>query len=74
MLFFGNNLTEELTLCYHIYIIIKTRCKELILQGNIVISVGLFGYTGGSEVWENMDDVTLTKTKEILDDMHKRKN
>ena len=47
--------------------------KDLTLQGNIVISVGLFGHSGDNEVWENMDDGTLTKTKEMLDDMHKRK-
>lgn len=47
--------------------------KQLTLEGNIVISVGLFGYSGDSEVWENMDEGTLTKTKEMLDDMHKRK-
>lgn len=47
--------------------------KELTLQGNIVISVGLFRNSGDQEVWENMDEGTLTKTKEMLDDMHKRK-
>ena len=47
--------------------------KRLTLEGNIVISVGLFGHSGDNEVWENMDDGTLTKTKEMLDDMHKRK-
>lgn len=47
--------------------------KQLTLEGNIVISVGLFGHSGDSEVWENMDEGTLTKTKEMLDDMHKRK-
>lgn len=47
--------------------------KDLTLKGNIVISVGLFGHSGDSEVWENMDEETLTKTKEMLDDMHKRK-
>ncbi len=47
--------------------------KDLTLQVNIVISVGLFGHSGDSEVWENMDEGTLTKTKEMLDDMHKRK-
>ncbi len=47
--------------------------KELTLKGNIVISVGLFGHSGDNEVWENMDEGTLTKTKEMLDDMHKRK-
>ncbi|MBQ8472065.1 MAG: hypothetical protein IJ501_01025 [Bacilli bacterium] len=47
--------------------------KELTLKGYIVISVGLFGHSGDSEVWENMDEGVLTKTKEMLDDMHKRK-
>ena len=47
--------------------------KDLTLSGNIVISVGLFGHSGDSEVWEDMDEGTLTKTKELLDDMHKRK-
>ena len=47
--------------------------KSLTLEGNIVISVGLFGHSGDNEVWENMDEGTLTKTKEMLDDMHKRK-
>lgn len=47
--------------------------KDLTLKGNIVISVGLFGHSGDKEVWENMDEGTLTKTKEMLDDMHKRK-
>ena len=47
--------------------------KELTLKGNIVISVGLFGHSGDQEVWENMDEGTLTKTKKMLDDMHKRK-
>ena len=40
--------------------------KKLTLEGNIVISVGLFGHAGDSEVW-------LPGTKEMLDDMHKRK-
>lgn len=47
--------------------------KRLTLDGNIVLSVGLFGHSGDSEVWENMDEGTLTQTKEMLDDMHKRK-
>lgn len=47
--------------------------KELTLKGHIVISVGLYGHSGDTEVWENMDEGTLTKTKEMLDDMHKRK-
>jgi hypothetical protein len=47
--------------------------KRLTLEGNIVISVGLFGHSGDHEVWENMDEGTMTATKEMLDDMHKRK-
>lgn len=40
--------------------------KRLTLEGNIVISVGLFGHSGDDEVWTK-------NTKEMLDDMHKRK-
>lgn len=47
--------------------------KSLTLEGNIVISVGLFGHSGDQEVWDGMDEGTLSKTKEMLDDMHKRK-
>jgi PAS domain-containing protein len=47
--------------------------KRLTLEGNIVISVGLFGHSGDSEVWDGMDEGTLSETKEMLDDMHKRK-
>lgn len=47
--------------------------KELTLAGNIVISVGLFGHSGDSEVWEGMAEDTMTQTKQMLDDMHKRK-
>ena len=47
--------------------------KKLTLEGNIVISVGLFGHSGHSEVWEGMSEDTLTETKIMLDDMHKRK-
>ena len=43
------------------------------LEGNIVISVGLFGHAGDTEVWEGMSEDTVTRTKEMLDDMHKRK-
>lgn len=44
--------------------------KKLTLEGNIVISVGLFGHSGDSEVWENKNENTLTETKKMLDDMH----
>ena len=47
--------------------------KKLTLKGHIVISVGLFGHSGDDEGWDGMDEGTLTKTKEMLDDMHKRK-
>ena len=47
--------------------------KKLTLDGNIVISVGLFGHSGDNEVWEGMPEDTLPKTKIMLDDMHKRK-
>ena len=40
--------------------------KRLTLEGYIVISVGLFGHSGDDEVW-------AAGTKEMLDDMHKRK-
>ena len=40
--------------------------KRLTLEGNIVISVGLFGHSGD-------DEVRTEGTKEMLDDMHKRK-
>lgn len=47
--------------------------KRLTLEGKIVISVGLFGHSGDEEVWEGMDEGTLTATKKMLDDIHKRK-
>lgn len=47
--------------------------KELTLKGNIVISVGLFGHAGDMEVWEDQDEDSITKTKIMLDDMHKEK-
>ena len=40
--------------------------KRLTFEGNIVISVGLFGHSGDEEVWTE-------GTKEMLDNMHKRK-
>ncbi len=39
--------------------------KRLTLEGNIVISVGLFGHSGDEEVW-------APGTNEMLDDMHNR--
>ena len=40
--------------------------KRLTLEGNIIISVGLFGHSGDVEVWAE-------GTKEMLDDMRLRK-
>ena len=40
--------------------------KRLTLEGNIVISVGMFGHSGDQEVWNE-------GVKDMLDDMHKRK-
>ena len=40
--------------------------KDLTLEGNIIISVGLFGHAGDNEVW-------APGIKEMLDDMHLRK-
>ena len=37
--------------------------KRLTLEGNIVISVGLFGHSGDNEVWNE-------GTKDMLDRMH----
>ena len=46
--------------------------KQLTLEGNIVIGVGLFGHPVDNEAWEDMSEDTLTNTREMLDDMHKR--
>lgn len=40
--------------------------KRLTLEGNIVISVGMFGHSGDKEVWDD-------GVKEMLDRMHKAK-
>ena len=40
--------------------------KRLTLEGNIVISVGLFGHSGDKDVWS-------LGVKEMLDEMHLRK-
>lgn len=40
--------------------------KQLTIEGNIVISVGMFGHSGD-------DEVLFDGVKEMLDDMHKRK-
>ena len=40
--------------------------KKLTLQGCIVISVGLFGHSGDQEVWENMDEGTMTFSSNAL--------
>jgi len=40
--------------------------KRLTLEGNIVISVGLFGHSGDNEVWENMDEHISVSFGELL--------
>lgn len=40
--------------------------KRLTLEGNIVISVGMFGHADDQQVWAD-------GVKDMLDDMHKRK-
>lgn len=40
--------------------------KRLTLEGNIIITVGLFGHSGDDVVWTE-------GVKTMLDDMHKRK-
>lgn len=40
--------------------------KRLTLQGNIILTVGLFGHSGDTEVWND-------GVKEMMDDMHKRR-
>lgn len=42
--------------------------RQLTLEGNIVISVGLFGHADGE-----YESVITPEIKEMLDDMHKRK-
>lgn len=41
--------------------------KQLTLEGNIVLSVGCFGHSGDSEVWQKPG------LKEMLDNMHRCK-
>lgn len=40
--------------------------KRLTLEGNIILTVGLFGHSGDTEVWNE-------GVKEMMDDMHKRR-
>ena len=40
--------------------------KRLTLEGNIILTVGLFGHSGDNEVWSE-------GVKEKMDDMHKRR-
>lgn len=43
--------------------------KRLTLEGNIVISVGLFGHSGDNEVWEDMDDDILAQGRKTVDEI-----
>lgn len=47
--------------------------KKLTLKGKIVLSVGLFSHSDDQDVFDGMDDLAVRKTKDMLDDMHKRK-
>ena len=47
--------------------------KRLTLEGNIVISVGLFGHAGDNEVYQGPVTDGVADMKRMLDDMHKRK-
>lgn len=47
--------------------------RELTLNGNIVISLGLFGHSEDEEVWSEMDESTNKKTRIMLGDMHRQK-
>lgn len=47
--------------------------KRLTLQGNIVISVGIFGHAGDEEVFQGAVVDGVPVVKRMLDDMHKRK-
>lgn len=40
--------------------------KQLTLEGNIILTVGLYGHSGDNEVWN-------PGVKEMMDDMHKRR-
>lgn len=48
--------------------------KRLTLEGNIVISVGLFGHPGDQEVWDGMDEgaITIEKSSGIKVTISKR--
>jgi hypothetical protein len=47
--------------------------KRLTLEGNIVISLGLFKHSGDMEARDGMPEGTAGKTKQMIDDMHLRK-
>lgn len=47
--------------------------RRLTLEGNIVLSVGLFGHSGDKRTWKDMDEETRRETKEMLRQMHRRK-
>ena len=51
---------------------LKTQ-RDLTLAGNIVISVGMFSGADDRDFWDKMDEDTFNKTKQMLDDMHRRR-
>lgn len=47
--------------------------KELTLKGYIVIAPSLFGHSDDKEIFENMDNTSFIKTKNMLAEMCKSK-
>lgn len=47
--------------------------RDLTLKGNIVLSLGIFGNSTDSDIFDNMDEETLLKTHEMLVDIHKQR-
>ena len=47
--------------------------RRLTLEGNIVFSLGLFGYPEDAEIWKGMDETTRFRIKKMLGEMHKQK-
>lgn len=47
--------------------------RDLTLKGNIVLSLGVFGHSTDSDVFDNMDEEALLKTHEMLVEIHKQR-
>lgn len=72
----GNNIKKPKIICLcgstKYKILFEEWNKNLTLQGNIVLSVGLFGKTKNDTGKENNFSIT-DKQKIMLDELHKRK-